>query len=275
MITGLDHLTTLAVLGTCGGFKAFRLGIEWGIGHAVGLLVVAAIFFAIDGAVDLDQIGSFGEYSVGCLLILLGLYSGYRARSMYIYETENESMIEIIVTGKTIDEEEEGGDAEDCSCSTPLAKSETHDNMYTAVVSGGTSSPRTVGGGDVHPLQDAIIDTKSHRSFRAIWEKLRKRVIAVCIGIVHGVAGPGGVLGVLPAVDQADWRRGLAYLLAFCCASILTMGVFAAVYGEITSRSAPTSKQKYRLNCCSATLSLCVGILWISLKATDKLDIFG
>jgi hypothetical protein len=28
-----------------------------------------------------------------------------------------------------------------------------------------------------------------------------QRIVALSIGIVHGIAGPGGVLGVLPAVQ--------------------------------------------------------------------------
>jgi hypothetical protein len=38
------------------------------------------------------------------------------------------------------------------------------------------------------------------------------------------VAGPGGVLAVLPAIQLNDYRQALVYLAFFCVTSALTMG---------------------------------------------------
>ena len=54
------------------------------------------------------------------------------------------------------------------------------------------------------------------------------------IGLVHGVAGPSGILAVLPAVVLADAGKSAAYLVAFFAASATAMGAFAAIFGYVT-----------------------------------------
>jgi hypothetical protein len=57
------------------------------------------------------------------------------------------------------------------------------------------------------------------------------------------------VLGVLPAVELHAWDKALLYLASFCLTSILVMGAFAGLWGEmsyrlgyvLSSRRAPSS----------------------------------
>lgn len=99
-----------------------------------------------------------------------------------------------------------------------------------------------------------------------------QRVVALGIGVVHGVAGPGGVLGVMPAVVLSDPVRSGAYLLSFFGASILTMGVFAAGFGELTSRLGSTEFLSMVLALCSALLSISIGAFWLITLYTDTFD---
>lgn len=97
------------------------------------------------------------------------------------------------------------------------------------------------------------------------------------MGIVHGIAGPGGILGVLPAVGLHDTTKSVTYLGSFCFTSIATMGVFAAVYGEATGRLGERSELlAFRISIFSSLLSVIVGILWLVLAAIGKLqEVFG
>jgi len=93
-----------------------------------------------------------------------------------------------------------------------------------------------------------------------------KQMLSVCIGIVHGVAGPGGVLGVIPAVQLHDAFLSTLYLGTFCVTSTLTMGCYAALYGSCTAKiSASSSKFEFFMELFSACLSIFVGIVWLTL----------
>jgi len=99
--------------------------------------------------------------------------------------------------------------------------------------------------------------------------------LAVCVGVLQGIAGPGGLLGVLPAVEMRDKWASLLYLVAFVVVSTLCMGVFAAMYGEATRRLGDISGTvEFCVNIFSCSMSLIVGALWIVLSLMGKLEAF-
>jgi hypothetical protein len=76
-----------------------------------------------------------------------------------------------------------------------------------------------------------------------------QRALALLVGVTHGVSGPGGVLGVLPAVVLHDPARSATYLLVFFAASIVAMGAFAAAFGEVVHRCAAQRTQVPHASC--------------------------
>ena len=103
------------------------------------------------------------------------------------------------------------------------------------------------------------------------------QIMALIVGIIHGFAGPGGILGVLPAVVLNDWAKSISYLTSFCVASIFIMGVFAALYGEVTGRLGGNSLvMQFRIGMFSSFFSFIVGVAWVALQASGQMSaVFG
>ena len=135
---------------------------------------------------------------------------------------------------------------------------------------------------DIIPDDDIIIDGNANfnplfdREENSSRTKCITRLAAFIAGIFHGVAGPGGVLGVMVALKLNDWLLSSLYLILFFISSIITMGIYAICYGYCTQRITicANNKQKcaFLLKIVSAIFSLIVGVLWISLTFTGTLD---
>ena len=117
-----------------------------------------------------------------------------------------------------------------------------------------------------------------HRSFKVsccgmghVFFRSTPSVLALLAGLVHGVAGPGGVLGVIPAVQLRDAKLAALYLGSFCLTSTAVMGGFAAFYGTLSAWLAGggTSNRIFMVEIGSALLSVCVGFIWLVLVAMN------
>ena len=78
-----------------------------------------------------------------------------------------------------------------------------------------------------HASAPAPTPTPAIKPFLDMKNPVHQKVISIAMGLLHGVAGPGGILGVLPAVEMQHWQSSLLYLGSFMVASTLSMGLFA------------------------------------------------
>ena len=87
VLTGPDHLSALATL--CSSetpLTSFLLGLQWGVGHSTGLLVVGGIFIAITSQNDEhdtieipESVTMIFENLVGIFMVCLGIFGIHRA----------------------------------------------------------------------------------------------------------------------------------------------------------------------------------------------------
>jgi hypothetical protein len=74
VFAGPDHLAALAPLSLKARRRAWAIGLRWGLGHSSGVLVVAALAFALRQVVHLESWSAWGERLVGVAMIGLGLW---------------------------------------------------------------------------------------------------------------------------------------------------------------------------------------------------------
>jgi len=89
---------------------------------------------------------------------------------------------------------------------------------------------------------------------------------ALAVGLVHGTAGGGHILGVLPALALPTRVAAIAYLLAFGVATVAAMTTFSAAVGRISRRASRGGRRAYAglLGACAAA-SIVVGVWWLSV----------
>eukprot|EP00802_Teleaulax_amphioxeia_P008207 Tamp_08215.p1 GENE.Tamp_08215~~Tamp_08215.p1 ORF type:complete len:372 (+),score=32.91 Tamp_08215:390-1505(+) len=331
VLTGPDHISAIATLSVGGSYKAFWLGVRWGLGHSIGLLLMFVVFLefgkrfiAHDGPV-----GFWADLIVGVFMIGLGgsgCHSAWQFRregslipasDFDISDCEMDS--DFLMPGRRDAWEKTaatngwghgaaggGTGAPSCSPKKSMGVAENGINDHEVEVllqdidpeaehpppgvaggsnggqdargergggRGGTTPTytttaaratavfnpvvmvapaRPAGGSSCHRCYQCLCPGRGGRcggngcgegnvGFRERrgWcaSATGQRLMALSVGIVHGVAGPGGVLGVLPAVSMHDNFKSACYLGTFCLVSILTMGVLAALWGELTLRA--------------------------------------
>ncbi|GAB9473320.1 hypothetical protein Gpo141_00010474 [Globisporangium polare] len=284
VITGPDHLSALIVLSAGSSWRSATLGMRWGLGHSTGLIVVTAIFLAVDQHLDVDTFGTYCDFIVGILMIALGLWSlrhYWKMRREYHQQKLLDQLANMQASGMHGVDGNNSGDHQTLS-PTSQQSPQTAFMRETppCVLEDGRGSDTPAF--HKHSFDETLVSKKCcfgkcTAPSSDIKNPHTQQFTAFAYGIAHGLAGTGGVLGVLPAVILNDWAKSTAYLLSFCIASIFIMGVFAASYGEITGRLSKFSESLlYRIGIFSACVSLTVGVTWIILVSTGQLDaVFG
>ena len=219
VVTGADHLSAVATL-SCGNdrYAATVLGVRWGLGHCVGLLVVFLAVLAASEEIDRASVRGVEKHMgivVGLLMCGLGAYGLWDARAK--------------------GDGGHGGDATDGHATTDgtrygaLDDPERGDGVKRALF----RDPELYGDECTEKEDSGLRVGEGHEGHEASrWRSAG----AVAIGVVHGAAGPGAILGVLPAVALRRSSLAFGYFAGFCVATVATMGAFAAAYGEVTSR---------------------------------------
>jgi hypothetical protein len=262
------------------------LGVRWGLGHSTGLIVIATLFISLKGNLDLRRIGRFCDVILGIFMIAIGL-SGIIGAFKMSAERRKKRDVDLPKPSP--------------SSSPPPSFSSKDGSSRDAVASGNATSgtqpanlsykPNCESSLSV-PSKDIETNDSHHEEFHDdccgllspgsssstlidMRDPLTQKVVSFSIGILHGAAGPGAILGVLPAVEMQSLAASSTYLGSFVVSSTISMGVFAALYGEVTKRLGSQADYiEVGLRVFSCSLSVVVGSMWLVLSLMGKLEEF-
>jgi hypothetical protein len=79
VFSGPDHLAAVAPLAADGDRNHFRTGLQWGVGHTAGVLLIATLLLLIKEQLPLDAISAYSERIVGVSLIAVGFWGVWKA----------------------------------------------------------------------------------------------------------------------------------------------------------------------------------------------------
>jgi hypothetical protein len=227
VVSGPDHLTAILNFSTFSRSDAFFFGLNWGIGHSIGIGLVATIVLTVGAQLSRAQHANFDYYGSlvsGLFLILLGVY--------FLFEI-------------------------------PAKQEQLKQKLFHL------EDTRTIGSPQTSNIIDDHQRDTSEQEYHTASTSLKTRIISLLSGIATGIAGPGGVLAIMPASYYPTYFESVLYILFFMVSSTLMMGIVAFAVGELTYRFAVNYIKRMNFikytYICSSVLSITVGCIWIIL----------
>lgn len=249
-VLGPDHLCTIVTLSACQGAKAFWFGVRWAGGHLAGMVVIGTAFTLINrlsSNAAWEVYEYYADYVVGILLVSFGIYF-------------------IVNADKYFDDEWAPKQAT-CPCHADLLKEESSHGHGHAHSHGGQGNCNDSHDAERQPLTGGD-PSKYHAKHNSV-----RDAGSMLVGFVQGVACPAGLVGVV-FLKQYSPLEMLVFISIFFFVTTLAMGTLAMCYGMATQRCFTSAKLAKGIFYASCSLSVMLGVTWLTLNAMGTLDAF-
>ncbi len=232
VVSGPDHMAAVLPFAVDAPRRAVRLGIVWGVGHGLGVVVLGVAVLTLRTVVDIEWISSGSELLVGLLLIALGGWALRRSRVVVVHHHRHEHP-------------RSRPDA-------PAAEGQVTDPIR--------------GGSHAHPhvhFNDPTVDAPNHAS------EGRHRFhhhSTLGFGFIHGLAGAGHLVVASPML-ALGWVAAPLYLLSYLIGGMGAMTGFAFCAGALVRKPAwiPTALTA------AGWGAVAVGVFWVTTFAAPML----
>jgi len=75
VLSGPDHLAAVTPLAIESKNRSWGVGLAWGIGHTIGILIIGLLFLLFRDLIPVERISEHSEQLVGIMLILIGVWA--------------------------------------------------------------------------------------------------------------------------------------------------------------------------------------------------------
>ncbi len=82
VISGPDHLAAVAPLAVDRARPHWRAGLQWGLGHTSGVLLIGMLLLGFREFIPIALISAYSERIVGIILLCIGVWAALRARDL-------------------------------------------------------------------------------------------------------------------------------------------------------------------------------------------------
>lgn len=294
--TGPDHLAAVTPLAIDSRKKSWIIGLLWGVGHTIGMLLIGLLFILFKELLPIDSISKYSETVIGVLLIGIGSWAllrmylrhshGYKPHGhfhtrpffyahIHKHDHPNPPVVDHHPHMEHLHLHDHDHDHDhtttrlhkhtntrypDCTTTRDHEHTTTRDHDHTTTRTHDYLQP-PIQGFVVHDRHPA--GTGSGHTHRV--SIIQNGLSALFIGIIHGFAGFSHLFALLPSLALPTMIASVVYVTAFASGTILTMILFAFILGLVAFRSEVKQQQVFLkwFSFSGAVLAIAIGILWI------------
>ncbi|HEY5956426.1 MAG TPA: hypothetical protein VIV60_07740 [Polyangiaceae bacterium] len=279
VVSGPDHLVAVAPLAMKRPLLGLRVGVTWGIGHATGVVVVGLLGVLLRSFIDIEALARWAEFVVGFVLVGVGVWAIVQMRKFVLHRHPHhhraQSLPPINEHGEQRTSQTEHAKAHHRHSSTDVRMTTSFPPQRHArdTLSHATTE-RARHHDETSPvpqstLQNSAVGEPAHAHIHVHQQGETHDAGAhhrhhtrgsFFVGLVHGAAGTGHLLGVLPSLALPP-ARGIVYLACYGIAAVVAMGAFGMTMGVVGHRLRPKLLQCVMLAC--GVLAIGLGMFWL------------
>lgn len=247
-----DHLAAIITFSACQAPRScMRSAIQWSFGNVGGIALIGASLKYLGARLEQESVESCMDYTAGFTLMCVGLHYLYSA-DMYLDAIGSPKQEILLVPSSQLDPPSA---AEQEVLLPNCMKKWKESDDQTALESG-------VGQGEHEKHEDG-----------RLCQLMRNDRCAAFVGLVQGLSCPGSLASVA-FLRSHPIVEGAAFGVVFLVTITFVMCMLATGYGAITewcARSAAARRMVYDGSC---KLTIVLGLMWVTLNATDNLRSF-